>query len=138
MHYDEIFFSNVSHPLSLPSMVTVNPDDTAAAQRRASNNKALIKKVVGLIVVVAVCVAVIVIVLNVLKTFGDSSDDSKGETNYDGKYKIFYMLKLFSPYSANPFKVTKAKVKNITHKRRSVDKKEQNKIGTLPVGLIKR
>lgn len=59
---------------------------TGGAGRTASN-KALIKKVVGLIVVVVVCIAVIVIVLNVLKKFGDSSDDIKGETNYDGKLK---------------------------------------------------
>lgn len=81
MHYDEICSKNVSRSLSLGSMVA--PDGTAAAS--SASNKALIKKVVGLIVVVAVCVTVIVIVLNVLKTFGDSSDDSKGETNYEGK-----------------------------------------------------
>ena len=55
-----------------------------AAARNASN-KALIKKVVGLIVVAVVCVVVVVIVLKVLNKFGDSSDEAKEETNFEGK-----------------------------------------------------
>lgn len=57
----------------------------AGAAARNASNKALIKKVVGLIVVV-VGVAVVVIVLKVLDKFGDSSDDGKGETSFEGKH----------------------------------------------------
>lgn len=59
----------------------------AGAAARNASNKALIKKVVGLIVVVVVVgVAVVVIVLKVLDKFGDSSDDGKGETSFEGKH----------------------------------------------------
>ena len=50
-----------------------------------TSNKALIKKVIGLVVVVAVCVVVVVVVLNVLKTFGDSDDDSQEERKFEGE-----------------------------------------------------
>ena len=58
----------------------------AGAAASSASNKALIKKVVGLIVVVVVGVAVVVIVLKVLDKFGDSSDDGKGETSFEGKH----------------------------------------------------
>lgn len=58
---------------------------TAVMAVRAGNvsNKALVKKVIGFIVVVVVCVAVVVVVLKVLKTFGDSSSDSKKEKTFN-------------------------------------------------------
>ena len=58
---------------------------SAGATARNASSKVLIKKLVGLIVVVVVCVAVVVIVLKVLNKFGDSSDDAKEDTNFEGK-----------------------------------------------------
>ena len=57
----------------------------ASNEARGTSNKALIKKVIGLVVVVAVCVVVVVIVSNVLKTFGDSDDDSQEERKFEGE-----------------------------------------------------
>ena len=57
----------------------------ASNAARGTSNKALIKKVIGLVVVVAVCVVVVVIVSNVLKTFGDSDDDSQEERKFEGE-----------------------------------------------------
>lgn len=66
------------------SMVAA-PVAGATTARASRSNKVLIKKVVGLIVVTVVCVAVVVIILNVLKTFGGSSDGAKEEDKFDGK-----------------------------------------------------
>lgn len=52
---------------------------------RGTSNKALIKKVIGLVVVVAVCVVVVIVVSNVLKTFGDSDDDSQEGRKFEGE-----------------------------------------------------
>ena len=57
----------------------------ASNAARGTSNKALIKKVIGLVVVVAVCVVVVIVVLNVLKTFGDSDEDSQEEKKLGGE-----------------------------------------------------
>lgn len=57
----------------------------ASNAARGTSNKALIKKVIGLVVVVAVCVVVVIVVSNVLKTFGDSDDDSQEGRKFEGE-----------------------------------------------------
>ena len=56
----------------------------ATTAARGASNRAVIKKVIGLIVVAVVCVAAIIVVLSVLKTFGDSGDDTKEAKKFEG------------------------------------------------------
>ena len=51
----------------------------SSAAAETASNKAVIKKFIGLVVVIVVCVAVVVVVLKVVKTFGDSGDETKEE-----------------------------------------------------------